>query len=35
MNAQGLFQHHYADIGDVRLHYVTAGQRPAVLWIHG
>lgn len=29
------FQHEYADLGDVRLHYVTAGQGPAVVLLHG
>jgi len=28
-------QHQYADLGEVRLHYVTAGQGPAVVLIHG
>ena len=28
-------QHEYADLGDVRLHYVTAGQGPAVVLLHG
>lgn len=30
-----LFHHDYADLGDVRLHYVTAGQGAAVVLIHG
>lgn len=30
-----LFQHAYADLGDVRLHYVTAGRGPAVVLLHG
>jgi pimeloyl-ACP methyl ester carboxylesterase len=30
-----LFEHAYAEIGDVRLHYVTAGQGPAVVLLHG
>ena len=30
-----LFQHAYADLGDVRLHYVTAGSGPAVVLLHG
>ena len=29
------FQHAFADLGDVRLHYVTAGDGPAVLLLHG
>ena len=29
------FQHAYADLGDVRLHYVTAGSGPAVVLLHG
>lgn len=28
-------EHGYADLGDVRLHYVTAGQGPAVVLLHG
>ena len=28
-------QHNYADLGDVRLHYVTAGQGPAIVLLHG
>lgn len=27
--------HHYADVGDVRLHYVMAGGGPAVVLLHG
>ena len=30
-----LLEHAYADLGDVRLHYVTAGQGPAVVLLHG
>lgn len=30
-----LFNHEYADLGDVRLHYVTAGEGPAVVLLHG
>lgn len=30
-----LFQHACADLGDVRLHYVTAGEGPAVVLLHG
>ena len=29
------FEHAFADLGDVRLHYVTAGQGPAVVLLHG
>lgn len=29
------FRHDYADLGDVRLHYVTAGEGPAVVLLHG
>ena len=29
------FKHAYADVGGVRLHYVTAGQGPAVVLLHG
>jgi pimeloyl-ACP methyl ester carboxylesterase len=32
---QEVMQHQYADLGEVRLHYVTAGQGPAVVLIHG
>ena len=32
---QELLEHQYADLGEVRLHYVTAGQGPAVVLIHG
>ena len=28
-------EHHYADVGDVRLHYVTAGAGPSVVLLHG
>ena len=27
--------HHYADVGEVLLHYVTAGEGPPVVLIHG
>ena len=27
--------HHFADLGDVLLHYVTAGKGPAVVLLHG
>ena len=30
-----VFQHAYADLGEVRLHYVTAGSGPAVVLLHG
>ena len=30
-----LFRHAYADLDDVRLHYVTAGSGPAVVLLHG
>jgi pimeloyl-ACP methyl ester carboxylesterase len=29
------FEHAYADVGEVRIHYVTAGQGPAVVLLHG
>ncbi|MEO8039254.1 MAG: alpha/beta fold hydrolase, partial [Betaproteobacteria bacterium] len=29
------FRHGHADLGDVRLHYVTAGEGPAVVLLHG
>jgi pimeloyl-ACP methyl ester carboxylesterase len=32
---QELFRHAYAELGDVRLHYVTAGEGPAVVLLHG
>lgn len=28
-------EHHFADLGEVTLHYVTAGQGPAVILLHG
>lgn len=28
-------EHHYADLGDVRLHYVAAGSGPALVLLHG
>lgn len=28
-------EHHYADVGEVRLHYVAAGEGPAVVLLHG
>jgi pimeloyl-ACP methyl ester carboxylesterase len=28
-------QHDFADLGDVKLHYVTAGTGPAVVLLHG
>ena len=30
-----LVEHHYADNGGVRIHYVTLGEGPVVLFIHG
>lgn len=27
--------HHYADLGEVLIHYVTAGQGPPVVLLHG
>ena len=33
-NEQGLVRR-YADLGDVRLHYVEAGQGPLVVLLHG
>ena len=29
------FNHAYADVGEVRIHYVSAGQGPAVVLLHG
>ena len=29
------FEHAYADVGEVRIHYVTAGQGPVVVLLHG
>ena len=29
------FEHAYADLGEVRIHYVTAGQGPVVVLLHG
>ena len=29
------FQHAYADLGNVRLHYVAAARGPAVVLLHG
>jgi len=29
------FEHDFANLGDVTIHYVTAGQGPAVVLIHG
>ena len=27
--------HHYADLGDVKIHYITAGRGPPVILLHG
>jgi pimeloyl-ACP methyl ester carboxylesterase len=35
MVSDDTFEHAHADLGDVRLHYVTAGQGPAVVLLHG
>jgi len=35
MAAPHLFKHAHADVGDVTLHYVTAGEGPAVVLLHG
>jgi pimeloyl-ACP methyl ester carboxylesterase len=35
MAMHDLFHHAHADVGDVRLHYVTAGDGPAILLLHG
>jgi pimeloyl-ACP methyl ester carboxylesterase len=35
MAMHDLFHHAHADVGDVRLHYVTAGDGPAVILLHG
>jgi len=29
------WQHHHADLGDVRIHYVTAGAGDAIVLLHG
>lgn len=28
-------RHHFADLGEVLMHYVTAGQGPPVVLLHG
>lgn len=33
--AGDLFQHHYADLSEVRMHYVTAGDGPPLVLLHG
>lgn len=35
MPLQKRFTHHYAEIGEVMLHYVTAGEGPPVVLLHG
>jgi pimeloyl-ACP methyl ester carboxylesterase len=35
MPLQKRFDHHYAEIGEVMLHYVTAGEGPPVVLLHG
>jgi pimeloyl-ACP methyl ester carboxylesterase len=35
MNAKVEISHHYAEIGEVMMHYVTAGSGPAVVLLHG
>jgi len=35
MPIDDLVSHHYADVGDVMLHYVTAGSGPPVVLLHG
>lgn len=35
MNAKAAISHHYAEIGEVMMHYVTAGSGPAVVLLHG
>jgi len=38
VQAQDIFdevEHHYVDNGDVRIHYVSAGEGPTVVFIHG
>src|SRR6516162_11100222 len=34
-NPRQPFQHDYADVNGVRLHYASAGQGPLVLFLHG
>lgn len=35
MPLQKRFEHHYAEIGEVMVHYVTAGEGPPVVLLHG
>jgi len=35
MSIEDLVSHHFADVGDVMLHYVTAGDGPVVVLLHG
>ncbi|MEZ5855365.1 MAG: alpha/beta hydrolase [Hyphomicrobiaceae bacterium] len=35
MAGTAAFAHHYAEVGEVMLHYVTAGSGPAVVLLHG
>ena len=34
-SARPAFQHNYADVNGVRLHYASVGQGPLVLFLHG
>ena len=32
---EGMFEHKYADVNDIRLHYVTAGNGKLIMFLHG
>jgi pimeloyl-ACP methyl ester carboxylesterase len=35
MPAKPMFQHNYADVNSVRLHYVTVGKGKLMMFLHG